>query len=61
MNRKNKCKELLDDNYVNRMKNYFNPYEYNLSNWEELRNEDLKNCRTQSHFTRNLKKNNGNT
>ena len=48
-----KGKDLLDESYLNRMKNYFNPYEYNLeSNLKDQSNNDLKILHSKSHEIR---------
>ena len=48
-----KGKDLLDDSYLSRMKNYFNPYEYNLeSNLKDQSNNDLKILHSKSHEIR---------
>ena len=48
-----KGKDLLDDSYLSRMKNYFNPFEYNLeSNLKDQSDNDVKILHSKSHEIR---------
>ena len=52
-----KGKDLLDDSYLSRMKNYFNPYEYNLeSNLKNESNNNLKVFHSEPHEIRKINK-----
>lgn len=52
-----KGKDLLDDSYLSRMKNYFNPYEYNLeSNLKNENNNNLKIFHSKPHEIRKINK-----
>ena len=52
-----KSNDLLNESYLSRMKNYFNPYEYNLeSNLKDQNNNDIKILHSKQHEFRNLKK-----
>lgn len=49
--------DITDDNYISRMNNYFNPYEYNFeSNNKNIRNNDLNNLKSKLHSERNKRK-----
>lgn len=53
-----KGKDLLDESYLSRMKNYFNPYEYNLeSNLKDHDNNGAKVFYSKSHEIRKINKN----
>ena len=52
-----KGKDLLDDSYLSRMKNYFNPFEYNLeSNLKDQSNSDIKSLHSKLHEGRKVNK-----
>ena len=52
-----KNNDLLNESYLARMKNYFNPYEYNLeSNLKDQNNNDVKCMHSKPHEIRKLKK-----
>lgn len=52
-----KSNDLLNESYLSRMKNYFNPYEYNLeSNLKDQNNNDIKILHSKLHEFRKLKK-----
>lgn len=48
-----KSSDISNDDYMNRMNTYFNPYEYNLeSNNKNILNSDLSNLKSKSHIER---------
>ena len=50
-----KSYDYLDDSYINRMNNYFNPYEYNIeSNIKDNINSDIKASKSKSHIDRKI-------
>lgn len=52
-----KSVDITDDNYISRMNNYFNPYEYNFeSNNKNIQNNDLNNLKSKLHSERNKRK-----
>ena len=52
-----KGKDLMDESYLTRMKNYFNPYEYNLeSNLKDQSNNDIKILHSKPHEIRKYNK-----
>ena len=49
-----KSSDIVNDNFINRMNSYFNPYEYNLdSNLKNNINNDLISMKSKSHSERN--------
>jgi len=51
-----KGKDILNDNYRERMHNYFNPYEYNFeSNLKDKINSDKLLQKSKSHVERKIK------
>ena len=45
--------DIMDNNYINRMNSYFNPYEYNLeSNLKNEINSDLISMKSKEHIER---------
>jgi len=51
-----KGKDILNDNYRERMHNYFNPYEYNFeSNLKDKINSDKLLQKSKSHVDRKIK------
>jgi len=51
-----KGKDILNDNYRERMHNYFNPYEYNFeSNLKDKINSDKLLKKSKSHVERKIK------
>ena len=52
-----KGQDILNDNYKDRMNNYFNPYEYNFeSNLKNKENSDITNQKSKSHNNRRMDK-----
>lgn len=52
-----KSSDITNNDYINRMNTYFNPYEYNLeSNNKNMQNSDLINIKSKLHNERKRRK-----